>query len=532
MFVLLLSVPLCVDDNEESGKAAVKGYPPESVPQSDIISEEVFCHRADNNIKSIKFNVGNHTDHSLKPKSAYKVDSFVPIQNSLSALHTCPTNDLVNMNSPTPDINQESSSTTEVGNCLATSLDNNSCLVSNCVLPIQNSRTTCDNTRQYNCDSRGKVVAYDKYTTSPTIELDDSIPPSNCEDRTPNLHHVSNLDNACPISSNDTSPNDRETNCTLPSDVISETCSVNNTEHNHNQIQTSDIKTDMQNSSENNDLQIETKTDLKNEPFRNAANEEKEESIETDCSKECTDAEDLQLKADVIENQMSLSSSLDVIIEEMEELQGLLEVDVHKEDTNSLKGIDEVLDEIDIDNMSESYGYISDECEHIETTVVINDTDISTDIEPTSSSELIDSEISPKDLTPNIKVNHIAYEEDDNTYQEDTASVKLLHQSECSNQIYCETSFGKSDIDCEISEWKSKHRLSRSSKARKVSLEQRLKRRFTINDEHKHEVAKRIIALVIKYSLFVFNFCSWVSKFSLLNTLSNLGTWQLCHVTI
>ena len=517
-------MPLCVDDNEESRKAAVKAYPPESIPQSDIISEEVFCHRANNNIKSIKRNVGNHTDHSLKPKSAYKVDSFVPIQNSLSALRTCPTNDLVNTNSTTPDVNQDACSTTEVGNCLAASLDNNSCVVSNCVLPNQNSRTTCDNTRQYNCDSRSKVATNDKDMTSPTIELDDSVPSCNCEDTKPNFHQESNLDNACPISTNDTSPNDRETNCTLPANIISETCSVNNTEHNHNPIQNLDIESDMQNCLDYNDLQFETNTDLKNEPFRNAANEEKEELIETDCSKACTDGEDLQLKADVIENQMSLSSSLDVIIEEMEELQGLLEVDVHKEDTNSLKGIDEALDEIDIDNMSESYGYISDECEHIETTVVINDTDISTDIEPTSSSELIDSESLPKDLTPNIKVNHIAYEEEDNTYQEDTASVKLLHQSECSNQIYCETSFGKSDIDCEISEWKSKHRLSRSSKARKVSLEQRLKRRFTINDEHKHEVAKRIIALVIKYSLFVFNFCSWVSKFSLLNTLSNLGT--------
>ena len=525
-------MPLCVDNNEESRKAAVKGYPPESVPQSDIISEEVFCHRADNNIKSIKFNVGNHTDHSLKPKSAYKVDSFVPFQNSLSALHTCPTSDLVNTDSPTPDINQDVCSTTEVGNCLATSLDNNSCLDSNCVLPIQNSRTTCDNTRQYNCDSRSKEAIHGTDTTSPTIELDNSIPPCNCEDTKPNVYQVNNLDRACPISTNDSSPNDIETNCTLPANVISETCSVNNKEHNHNPIQVWDIKSDMQNCLENNDLQIETNTDLKIERFRNAANEEKEEFIETDCSKACTDGEDLQLKADVIENQMSLSSSLDVIIEEMEELQGLLEVEVHKEDTNSLKGIDEVLDEIDIDNMSESYGYISDECEHIETTVVINDTDVSTDIEPTSSSELIDSEILPKDLIPNIKVNHIAYEEEDNTYQEDTASVKLLHQSECSNQIYCETSFGKSDIDCEISEWKSKHRLSRSSKARKVSLEQRLKRRFTINDEHKHEVAKRIIALVIKYSLFVFNFCSWVSKFSLFNTLSNLGTWQFRHVTI
>ena len=93
------------------------------------------------------------------------------------------------------------------------------------------------------------------------------------------------------------------------------------------------------------------------------------------------------------------------------------------------------------------------------------------------------------------------------TYQEETCSTDLLHHRES----YCETSFGTCDMDGGLSRWNSKRKGSRHSRERKESLEQRLRRRFTIHDEHKQEVAKRIIALVIKYSLFVFNFCSWVS---------------------
>ena len=97
------------------------------------------------------------------------------------------------------------------------------------------------------------------------------------------------------------------------------------------------------------------------------------------------------------------------------------------------------------------------------------------------------------------------------TYQEESCSTDLLHRSESLDNTYCETSFGTCDMDSGARRWSSRRKCSRHSHDRKESLEQRLRRRFTISDEHKQEVAKRIIALVIKYSLFVFNFCSWVS---------------------
>lgn len=61
------------------------------------------------------------------------------------------------------------------------------------------------------------------------------------------------------------------------------------------------------------------------------------------------------------------------------------------------------------------------------------------------------------------------------------------------------------------------HKIRKTSSGRKApekrkeSFEQKLRRRFTIKDEHTSEVTKRILAILIKYSLFVFNFCSWVS---------------------
>jgi len=57
----------------------------------------------------------------------------------------------------------------------------------------------------------------------------------------------------------------------------------------------------------------------------------------------------------------------------------------------------------------------------------------------------------------------------------------------------------------------SKRRKTQDTNGRrKESFEQRLRRRFTIKDKHKSEVTQRIIAIVVKYSLFVFNFISWV----------------------
>ena len=124
-----------------------------------------------------------------------------------------------------------------------------------------------------------------------------------------------------------------------------------------------------------------------------------------------------------------------------------------------------------------------------------------------------DSEKDSLEFKPDTKLETIC-EEDENSYHEETNSLELLNQTDCSDTMYCETSFSKCDADSDLSMWNQRRKHSKA-RDRKESLEQRLRRRFTIHDEHKQEVAKRIIALVIKYSLFVFNFCSWVSIFIL-----------------
>ena len=93
------------------------------------------------------------------------------------------------------------------------------------------------------------------------------------------------------------------------------------------------------------------------------------------------------------------------------------------------------------------------------------------------------------------------------------AFVEVLNETLATN---CNTNTVEDDVitsmvDLEkINSIKSKRSSSKKS-GRKESLEQRLRRTFTIKDEHTSEVTKRIIAIVVKYSLFIFNFLSWVS---------------------
>lgn len=54
---------------------------------------------------------------------------------------------------------------------------------------------------------------------------------------------------------------------------------------------------------------------------------------------------------------------------------------------------------------------------------------------------------------------------------------------------------------------------NKQANPRKESFEQRLRRTFTIKDAHTSEVTRRVVAIVIKYSLFIFNFVSWVRHF-------------------
>ena len=82
----------------------------------------------------------------------------------------------------------------------------------------------------------------------------------------------------------------------------------------------------------------------------------------------------------------------------------------------------------------------------------------------------------------------------------------------------CETDEAAADeVDDKVASRIDIHQLNKThsdrkhSGKRKESFEQKLRRRFTIKDEHTSAVTKRILASVNKYSLFVFNFCSWVS---------------------
>ncbi|KAL4232246.1 Tetraspanin-5 [Mactra antiquata] len=63
---------------------------------------------------------------------------------------------------------------------------------------------------------------------------------------------------------------------------------------------------------------------------------------------------------------------------------------------------------------------------------------------------------------------------------------------------------------------------------RKESFEQRLRRTFTIRDAHTSEVTRRILAVFIKYSLFVFNFVSWILAIAAIG----LGIWMRTDKTL
>lgn len=101
--------------------------------------------------------------------------------------------------------------------------------------------------------------------------------------------------------------------------------------------------------------------------------------------------------------------------------------------------------------------------------------------------------------------------------EEDDSSVGIVNPAV--DNTGCETDETAIDEgDDKVASRIDIHKLKKTSigdrkphEKRKESFEQRLRRRFTIKDEHTSEVTKRILAVVIKYSLFVFNFCSWVS---------------------
>ncbi|XP_060568617.1 uncharacterized protein LOC132727215 [Ruditapes philippinarum] len=85
-----------------------------------------------------------------------------------------------------------------------------------------------------------------------------------------------------------------------------------------------------------------------------------------------------------------------------------------------------------------------------------------------------------------------------------------------------------SRLDIEkISSIKSKRSGSQKTK-RKESFEQRLKRTFTIRDAHTSEVTKRALAIMIKYSLFIFNFVSWIMAVIAIG----LGIWMRADKTL
>ena len=555
-------MPLCVNDKQEQRKDAksFKDYSAVPVHLSEGITEGSFCHRAENSVKNITMNGGNHTDQSLKPRSAYRIDRFIPVQNSLSALNTGPTNEIDKKCSSLTDVKKKTSPTTDIENrtSLTNLIDDKCGLTANFILPVQNSLSAVHNFTNKE-DSKNSPSAVVEHTTnSPVTEVNKTCSP-NCLDNKSDIatavdilngNSVSSLNNntantvennrsqtsavahtaipstevdnltrnvgyksdlatneAIPVQSPLTDLNSFPKNVGQTISVDSISSPINDLENKTCPISYVDVSTCFQTNVDNKNVQNVISTDLKNDSKQsqliNAATELADFVEETNSFNDTCDS-----ISNASEEEIENLPALDVIFEENEDI---IEVEVHNEDNKLLDATQEEPEVTDEDLTVEEDTDISDQCEHIEASVFVNGNDVLTNIEPANGNEVLNSDIERIEITPDIKINNIICEDEENTYQEDTATMNLLHESECSNKIYCETSFGKSDIDCEICAWKSKHRLSKSE-GRKVSLEQRLKRRFTIHDEHKHEVAKRIIALVVKYSLFVFNFCSWVSS--------------------
>lgn len=105
--------------------------------------------------------------------------------------------------------------------------------------------------------------------------------------------------------------------------------------------------------------------------------------------------------------------------------------------------------------------------------------------------------------------------------EEETSSTGVVNAA-AETVDYETDATGADEIDDKVASRIDIHKLRKTNSGpkppekRKESFEQRLKRRFTIKDEHTSEVTKRIIATVVKYALFVFNFCSWVSELILI----------------
>lgn len=104
-----------------------------------------------------------------------------------------------------------------------------------------------------------------------------------------------------------------------------------------------------------------------------------------------------------------------------------------------------------------------------------------------------------------------------------------------SSEIICEDTDGLSSEDDTIASRIDLQRIStrsrtseKSKHSRKESFEQRLRRTFTIKNAETSEFARRLLAIVIKYSLFVFNFVSWVFAV----TAIGLGIWLKVDKTL
>ncbi|WAR22486.1 hypothetical protein MAR_016460 [Mya arenaria] len=181
--------------------------------------------------------------------------------------------------------------------------------------------------------------------------------------------------------------------------------------------------------------------------------------------------------------------------------------------------------------------------------------------DPEKVTKLIDDRLSPDPPTPTRKPSAIkgsrnstaaektrekryvsfsdSYEEGDANERnirdrERSPSVDIDQETECPELPMEELDTPQETDDLVMNDAKdsTKRRGSKSSKRkrrseetngrRKESFEQRLRRTFTIKDRHTSEVTRRIIAILIKYSLFVFNFISWVIAVAAIG----LGIWM------
>lgn len=93
---------------------------------------------------------------------------------------------------------------------------------------------------------------------------------------------------------------------------------------------------------------------------------------------------------------------------------------------------------------------------------------------------------------------------------EETDATNQPPADNISRECYEDEDLIASRIDLHRNSCNTSRTAEHRHNKRKESFEQKLRRTFTIKDVHTSEVTRRVLAIVIKYALFIFNFVAWV----------------------